>query len=166
MKFYAPLLLAALFASPVTADTTELACAYKLNDPTNCVRFVGCVNNGDTHFLGRAHGWDTGALDGITSSGATCAGDWSYDDRINQGKGAMSCTDGNKTGFSFFSRDGKVQAFTGVIISEDGDRMSMWTGGNLLNYFAEKFPDQTEPGFLCGENWVPFSASFLKTETD
>lgn len=161
MKHLAPLLILAVMAS-----TPALACTFKPDDPTSCVRFVGCVNAGEAHFFGFARGWDAGPLTGSTSSGATCTGDWTYDERLNRGKGSIACSDGNKAGFSFFSRDGQVQTHTGVTISDKGDRMSLWTGGGLIDYFAAKHPDQSQAGFQCGENWVPFPKAFLPPTQD
>lgn len=155
------------FLSGTAASAQDLSpCSYKPEDPANCVRFVGCVNNGEAHFFGTARGWDKGPLFGMTSSGATCAGEWSYDERLNRGKGRMTCSDGNKAGFSFFSRDGKVQTHTGVTISDKGDRMSMWTGANLIEYFSVKYPDQPQAGFECGPKWVPFPEPFLDEPAD
>lgn len=149
-----------LFASPATAKDT---CDFIEGAPENCVRFAGCVNNGTAHFYGTAVGWDAGSLYGITSNNAACQGDWTYSEFLKRGQGVMECSDGPKTQISFFARSQKVEVFKGIAINTGGERMTMWTGENLLAFFEEQFPDGEHPGFQCGETWVKLPTPFPGT---
>lgn len=143
-----------LFCTPLAAIADPTACTYLDQDDASCVRFAGCVNDGVAHFFGTSIGWHKGTLHGQNSNGAICKGEWTFNNFIRKGQGTMACEDGRSARISFFARSKEIHVITGVAISDQGDRMSMWTGANLLEYLEQTYPDGAHPGFQCGANWV------------
>ena len=143
--------------SPVNAQDT---CAFAEGSPENCTRFVGCINTDGTHFHGTATGWENGALTALTSTGETCTGTWSFNPLIEKGDGLLTCSNGEEGRLTFFTRDDATNAISGIAITNQGNRLQMWSSNELPTYLARKFPDGNHPGFQCGETWIGYPESF------
>jgi hypothetical protein len=148
------------FSAPFGANAQE-SCAFNEESPESCNRFVGCLNGAEDIITGTSRGWETGKLYGKKASGAICEGTWEYDQILNKGKGAFTCSDGDSaTNLNFFARGSVIRAISGVAMTTDGNRLQLWSSADLTAYFKQEFPDGPHPTFKCGDKWVPLPDTY------
>jgi hypothetical protein len=156
------LAIALFYLAVPLAPQAQIACTVKEESPANCSRIVGCINDGETIFKGTSRGWEEGTVYAETLTGEVCTGTWKFIDSVNKGEGTFHCTDGETFNINFFKRGEKEQDFTGVAISDQGNRVRLWGSVDLSAFFSETFPDAPVPGqsYQCGDIWIPLPTEF------
>lgn len=149
------------FTLPQVAQGHEI-CTFLEEDETNCARFVGCINEGETLFKGTSRGWETGKIYGLTQTNEVCTGEWTFIAPINKGEGTFVCGEDETFDMNFFARGDNRLGVTGVAMTNKGNRVRLWGSADLPAFIAELFPDAPTPGqtYQCGDAWIPLPTEF------
>lgn len=144
----APALAEADDVTVTTAPTPD--CLIEPEKKSNCVHFTGCFGTNGNWFVGTSRGWETGLATLTINTGATCRGDWEYRPRLDMGRIAVACTNGDKFEMSFFARDEFGTAVSGSGVSESGLRVMMFGGPNLPAYLKRREDTGETATITCG----------------
>lgn len=100
-----------------------------------CVPFVGCLEDGSLHFVGRTHGRRDGPLAARTSQGAQCTGTWKRT-IVGAGKASFSCDDGRagKVLYTYF--DAPTGTAVGRGSTETGERLIFFSGRAIREFMS------------------------------
>ena len=137
-------------AHPASAELAlDPSCTWNEGQAESCSHLVGCIA-GETAFVGRDMGWDTGTLDGTLADGTSCTGTWDS----FQGAAQFECENGLSGQVVYWFQDEVTGTSLGSGATAEGRPIETWSGPYLADYASAEFG---RPVLQCGATTIPLN---------
>lgn len=135
-------------AFPATAQEIP-ACELRAGHSDSCAPLVACMPGEGVYFIGRAIGWNTGALGGYTSTNVACRGTWTTRNALGLGQARFECDDGLSGTVFFYSQDSLTGTAAGSGLTNHLSRVRGWSGHNI-EQFLDAETGHLDGALMCG----------------
>ncbi|WP_071798239.1 hypothetical protein [Natronohydrobacter thiooxidans] len=150
MRHAASILAFGSFLSLPAAALELPDCVSRPNDASSCSPVVACMPGDGVYLVGRAIGWNEGALEGVTNTGLSCSGTWRIGQSLRLGHAEFSCDDGLAGQMIYYYQDSATGTARGTGLISGFGRIRAWSGHNIRQ-FLDQSGARVEGEVMCGE---------------
>lgn len=125
-------------------------CAHIPGSSESCAPVVACMPGEGVYLVGRAIGWNNGALEGVTNTGVACKGSWSVSETLRFGRAQFSCDNGLAGRLIYHYQDALTGTARGTGFVSGFGRIRAWSGHNIRAYL-DRSGQRVDGDLMCGE---------------